>query len=85
MPLRGSGQRLDRAGGRVSGHKCPLTARELQIVGLVAQGQTNVMIADTLRLSPLTVKSHLHRILGRIGAGDRAHATYICLREGWIE
>ncbi|MGW6461450.1 response regulator transcription factor [Streptomyces sp. NPDC055078] len=60
----------------------PLSPREVQVVGLVAQGQSNQQIGDTLGLKPATVKSHLRRISRVLNARDRAHAVAICLRTG---
>jgi DNA-binding CsgD family transcriptional regulator len=50
----------------------PLSARELQVVDLVAEGCTNVQAGRRLGLSPKTVKSHLVRIGAKLGTGDRA-------------
>lgn len=64
--------------------RCPLSARELQIVEHVASGYSNSEIGARLGLSPLTVKSHLARVFQTLGASDRAHATAIAFRSGWI-
>jgi DNA-binding NarL/FixJ family response regulator len=48
-----------------------LTAREIEILALIAGGSTNAEIADHLVISPLTVKSHVSRILTKMGARDR--------------
>ena len=48
-----------------------LTAREIEILALIAGGSTNVEIAERLVISPLTVKSHVSRILTKMGARDR--------------
>lgn len=50
----------------------PLTARECQVVELVAEGRSNPAIAGELGLTPLTVKSHMHRIGIKVGVQDRA-------------
>jgi DNA-binding NarL/FixJ family response regulator len=48
-----------------------LTAREIEILALVAAGSTNAEIAERLIISPLTVKSHVSRILTKMDARDR--------------
>jgi len=63
---------------------CSLSARELQILGLLASGSVYKQIAHQLDLSPSTVRSHLHRIYTRIGAADRTQAVLIARQHGWI-
>jgi DNA-binding NarL/FixJ family response regulator len=48
-----------------------LTAREVEILALIAEGSTNAEIAERLVISPLTVKSHVSRILTKMDARDR--------------
>jgi DNA-binding NarL/FixJ family response regulator len=48
-----------------------LTSREVEILALIAGGSTNAEIAEHLVISPLTVKSHVSRILTKTGARDR--------------
>jgi DNA-binding CsgD family transcriptional regulator len=62
----------------------PLSPRELEVLALVADGLGNKQIAARLGLSVETIRSHLNRIYPLIGARDRAHATAIALRAGWI-
>ena len=57
-----------------------LTARELDVVRLVAEGFSNKEIAQRLELSPLTIKSHLGRIARKLGVGDRAHIVAMACR-----
>jgi len=49
-----------------------LTAQELEIAGLVAQGMTNREVGRQLFLSPRTVGSHLYRIFPKLGVTTRA-------------
>jgi DNA-binding NarL/FixJ family response regulator len=59
-----------------------LSARELEILHYVAQGHTNREIADALYLSPLTVKTHVSRILTKLGARDRVQLVVIAYQAG---
>ena len=59
-----------------------LTAREISVLKLVADGRTNRLIGEDLGLSALTVKSHLARISRKLGTGDRAELVAISIRGG---
>ncbi|MGH9005846.1 MAG: response regulator transcription factor, partial [Acidimicrobiia bacterium] len=59
-----------------------LSAREVEVLRLVADGQSNRDVGETLGLSPLTVKSHLARIGRKLGSGDRAEMVALALRAG---
>jgi DNA-binding NarL/FixJ family response regulator len=61
-----------------------LSAREIEVLQLVADGQSNKEIGTALGLSALTVKSHLARIARKLGTGDRAELVMISLRSGLI-
>jgi DNA-binding CsgD family transcriptional regulator len=50
----------------------PLTAREFEVARLVAEGQTNAEIAETLGIAPKTASSHIEHILAKLGASRRA-------------
>jgi DNA-binding NarL/FixJ family response regulator len=52
-----------------------LTAREAEILGLIAQGMTNPEIAETLVLSNHTIKTHINRIFAKTNSRDRAAAV----------
>jgi DNA-binding NarL/FixJ family response regulator len=52
-----------------------LTIRERQILGLLTQGLSNREIGDSLRISAVTVKNHVHHLLTKIGAPDRRVAA----------
>jgi pimeloyl-ACP methyl ester carboxylesterase/DNA-binding CsgD family transcriptional regulator len=59
-----------------------LTARELEVLRLIANGQTNSEIATELVLSMRTVARHITNIYGKIGARGRADATAYAIRHG---
>lgn len=61
-----------------------LTQRETEILCLVAAGFTNREIADRLVLSPLTAKSHLSRILTKLGARDRTQLVIMAYESGLV-
>lgn len=61
-----------------------LSAREVEVLQLVADGQSNKEIGEELSLSALTVKSHLSRIGRKLGTGDRAQMVALAMRAGVI-
>ncbi|MER5887234.1 response regulator transcription factor [Streptomyces sp. NPDC001941] len=61
-----------------------LSARERQILILVARGLNNQEIADHLELSPLTAKKHVSRIMGKLGARDRAQLVVTAYESGLV-
>lgn len=54
-----------------------LTARERDVVGLVADGLTNKEIGRELAISPATVKVHVERIISKLGVSDRTQAAVL--------
>ena len=60
-----------------AGDKPALTLREREILSLVGQGLSNAEIAGQLNLSPHTIKSHIHNLLRKIGASNRAEAALL--------
>jgi DNA-binding CsgD family transcriptional regulator len=59
-----------------------LTAREQEVLGLVALGRTNAQIAETLFISPKTATVHVSNILGKLGVHNRVEAATIAHRLG---
>jgi len=62
-----------------------LTAREIEVLLLIAAGNSNKLIADQLSISEETVKGHVKSILSKLGANDRTHAVTLGLKRGIIE
>jgi DNA-binding NarL/FixJ family response regulator len=62
-----------------------LTAREQEVLGLVAKGNANKEIAARLAITEETVKSHITKILAKLRANDRTHAVTIGLKRGIID
>jgi DNA-binding NarL/FixJ family response regulator len=62
-----------------------LTARELEVVALLAEGLRNAEIADRLVLSPRTVDHHVSSVLGKLDARTRAEAAATAIRLGLTE
>lgn len=62
-----------------------LSPREIDVLRLIAAGNSNKLIADQLSIGEATVKSHVTNILSKLGANDRAHAVTIGLKRGIIE
>jgi DNA-binding NarL/FixJ family response regulator len=62
-----------------------LSSREIEVLRLIAAGNSNKQIADKLSIGETTVKNHISNILSKLGANDRAHAVTIALRRGIID
>lgn len=60
------------------------TERELEILRLVANGQTNHEIGQRLHIAEETVKTHVQHLLRRLNARNRAHAVAIGWRQGYL-
>jgi predicted ATPase/DNA-binding CsgD family transcriptional regulator len=61
-----------------------LTARELDVLRLIAAGLTNAQAAGRLHLSPLTVNAHLRSIYGKLGVATRAAATRFAIEHALV-
>jgi DNA-binding NarL/FixJ family response regulator len=62
-----------------------LTARELEVLTLVAAGNANKIVASELGVSEETVKGHMSSILSKLNANDRTHAVTIALKRGILQ
>jgi DNA-binding NarL/FixJ family response regulator len=62
----------------------PLSARETEVLALVARGRTNAEIGRELFVSEATVKTHLMRVFGKLGVSDRTAAVTTALERGLL-
>jgi ATP/maltotriose-dependent transcriptional regulator MalT len=89
-PLDADGARamLRRTCGRAVAASCPrpggLTVREVEILGMLAEGLNNPAIAARIHVSPFTVKRHVANILTKLDLPTRAAAAAHAAREGWV-
>jgi len=61
-----------------------LTARELEVLQLLARGLNNRAIAETLFVSDRTVQAHLTSIFAKMGVASRLEAVLMAIRRGWL-
>jgi DNA-binding NarL/FixJ family response regulator len=62
-----------------------LTAREVEVLSLIAAGNSNKRIAGQLLITEETAKTHVSRILSKLGANDRTHAVTLAAKRGIIQ
>jgi DNA-binding NarL/FixJ family response regulator len=63
----------------------PLSAAEMRVLALIAEGKANKEIAMALTLREETVKAHVRSILSKLGVKDRTHAAMVGLKRGIIQ
>ena len=72
----------ERLARRMGGQE--LTARELEVLGLIVRGQSNKEIGGTLSISEATVKTHVNSILSKMGVTDRTQAATAAIQRGIV-
>ncbi|MGW6062204.1 response regulator transcription factor [Streptomyces sp. NPDC055189] len=72
------------AAGEGAGGPEGLSERERQVLSLVARGLNNSEIAEMLGLSPLTSKTHVSRMMGKLGVRDRAQLVIVAYESGLV-
>ena len=61
-----------------------LTEREIEILRLVAQGNSNKTVGDRLSITEETVKSHMKNVISKLRASGRTHAVQIAMQRGFL-
>ena len=79
QPVHSAGERA----GVAIAHQ-PLTPREIEVLGMIAEGLGNKIIAARLGISEHTVKFHIASIFAKLNAGSRTEAVTIGIRQGLI-
>ena len=62
----------------------PLSEREIEVLQLVAAGNSNKEIGARLFITEQTAKAHLKRIIAKLGANDRTHAVTLAMNRGFL-
>jgi DNA-binding NarL/FixJ family response regulator len=64
--------------------RAAITPREAEVLRLLSCGMTNRAIADTLSISPTTVRNHIEHLLSKLGAHSKLEAVVTAARTGMI-
>ena len=79
---KGAEDGADDGAGEHAGVLAQLTAREREVLALLARGQSNQQIASTLVISPATTKTHVSRVLAKLGCVSRVQAAILAREAG---
>ena len=77
--------RLMRHSGSPRSRSDDLTARERDVLRLVVEGLANKQIAQRLGIGEKTIKTHVSRVLAKLGVTDRTQAAVLAIREGLVD
>jgi DNA-binding NarL/FixJ family response regulator len=83
--LRDHYQKPDKVGGLLVKKATGLTARELEVIQLVAEGQPNKQVAAELNISIKTVEKHRQHLMDKLNIHDTAGLTRYAISQGIIE
>ena len=75
---------MHRSGSPPAAHT-DLTARERDVLRLVVEGLANKQIAQRLGIGEKTIKTHVSRVLAKLGVADRTQAAVLAIREGLVD
>jgi len=78
--LRAAGHRVSRRNAQPAG----LTAREVEVLCLVARGMTTKQVASQLSIAPKTASNHVEHIYSKIGVSNRAAASVFAMKHGLV-
>src|ERR1044072_4790425 len=81
---RGANAQIFVRGAVSESGRVPLTRREREILGALAEGMSGAQIAEQLVLSPETIRTHLRNAMSKLGASTRSQAVALALQQGQI-